>query len=87
MPKLVLARELLEKPIGVGVAGLELRAVVPLAKRPNLDHASGRIDTSVVVSAALRDRDPEAVLVHVVERPGFEWVATREIVVVQPGLA
>ncbi len=38
------------------------------------------IDTNVVVSAALKDRDPEAVLVHVVERPEFEWIATQEIV-------
>lgn len=38
------------------------------------------IDTNVVVSAALKDRDPEAVLVHVMERPEFEWIATQEIV-------
>jgi predicted nucleic acid-binding protein len=38
------------------------------------------VDTNVVVSAALKDRDPEAVLVHVVERSEIEWVATREII-------
>jgi putative PIN family toxin of toxin-antitoxin system len=38
------------------------------------------VDTNVVVSAALKDRDPEAVLVHVVERPEIEWVATQEII-------
>ncbi len=38
------------------------------------------VDTNVVVSAALKDRDPEAVLVRVVERPEFEWVATQEII-------
>lgn len=37
------------------------------------------VDTNVVVSAALKDRNPEAVLVHVVEQPQFEWVATQEI--------
>ena len=37
-------------------------------------------DTSVVVSAALRDRDPEAVILHVVQRPEFTWVASAEIV-------
>lgn len=38
------------------------------------------VDTNVVVSAALKDRDPEAVLVHVVEQPEIEWVATQEII-------
>jgi putative PIN family toxin of toxin-antitoxin system len=37
------------------------------------------VDTNVVVSAALKDRDPEAVLIHVVERSEIEWVATQEI--------
>jgi putative PIN family toxin of toxin-antitoxin system len=37
------------------------------------------VDTNVVVSAALKDRDPEAVLIHVVQRSEIEWVATQEI--------
>ncbi len=36
-------------------------------------------DTNVVVSAALKDRDPEAVLLFVVSQPDFEWVVTPEI--------
>lgn len=33
----------------------------------------------MLVSAVLRDRDPEAVILFVVERPDFEWVASPEI--------
>ncbi|MCX5831012.1 MAG: putative toxin-antitoxin system toxin component, PIN family [Deltaproteobacteria bacterium] len=38
------------------------------------------IDTNVVVSAVLRDRNPEAVILFVIGNPDFEWVASREIV-------
>jgi uncharacterized protein len=38
------------------------------------------IDTNVLVSAALRDRDPERVVLFVAETPGVRWVATPEIV-------
>lgn len=39
------------------------------------------IDTNVVVSAALKNRDPEAVLRAVVARPDWEWVVSAEILV------
>ncbi|MHB8090758.1 MAG: PIN domain-containing protein [Syntrophales bacterium] len=38
------------------------------------------IDTNVVVSAVLRDRNPEAVILFVIGNPEFEWVASREII-------
>ena len=38
------------------------------------------IDTNVVVSAMLRDRNPETVILFVIGNPEFEWVASREIV-------
>ena len=37
------------------------------------------VDTNVVVSAILRDRLPEKVLLFIVARPDFEWVASSEI--------
>jgi putative PIN family toxin of toxin-antitoxin system len=37
------------------------------------------IDTNVVVSAALRDRDPERVILFVVEQPGFQWIVSEPI--------
>jgi putative PIN family toxin of toxin-antitoxin system len=39
------------------------------------------IDTNVVVSAILRDRLPETVLLFILARPDFEWVASPEILV------
>ena len=38
------------------------------------------IDTNIVVSAVLKDRDPETVILFVIGNPDFEWVASREIV-------
>ena len=38
------------------------------------------IDTNVVVSAVLRDRNPETVILFIIGKPEFEWVASREIV-------
>lgn len=37
------------------------------------------IDTNVVVSAALKDRDPEAVIIFVVEQADFEWIVSGAI--------
>ncbi len=38
------------------------------------------IDTNIVLSAALRDRDPEAVILFACETTGVRWVASRAIV-------
>lgn len=38
------------------------------------------IDTNVVISAILKDRDPEAVIIFVVKHPDFEWIASAEII-------
>jgi uncharacterized protein len=38
------------------------------------------IDTNIVVSAALRDRDPERVILFAAETPDVRWVASPEIV-------
>jgi predicted nucleic acid-binding protein len=37
------------------------------------------IDTNVVVSAALRDKDPEEVVWFVAKQPDVEWVVSQEI--------
>ena len=37
------------------------------------------VDTNVVLSAILRDRRPERVLLFIIGRPDFEWVASPEI--------
>jgi len=37
------------------------------------------IDTNVLVSAALKDRDPELVLLFVTGHPEFEWIASSDI--------
>ena len=37
------------------------------------------IDTNVVVSAILRDRKPEEVILVVQQHPQFEWIASVEI--------
>ena len=37
------------------------------------------IDTNVIVSAVLKDREPEAVILFVVEQPGLEWVVSAAI--------
>lgn len=37
------------------------------------------IDTNVLVSAVLRDRDPEAVIMFVANNDDFEWIVSREI--------
>ena len=38
------------------------------------------IDTNVVVSAVLKDRVPEEVILFVVQHPEFEWIASPTIV-------
>lgn len=38
------------------------------------------IDTNVLISAAFKDRDPETVVLFVLQHPQFQWVATREII-------
>ncbi|WP_416666331.1 putative toxin-antitoxin system toxin component, PIN family [Egbenema bharatensis] len=37
------------------------------------------IDTNVLVSAALRDRDPETVILFVLEQDDYQWVVSPEI--------
>lgn len=37
------------------------------------------IDTNVVVSAALKDRDPETVILFVPEQPDFQWIVSGAI--------
>ncbi len=37
------------------------------------------IDTNVLVSAALKDRGPERVILFVAEQPEFEWVVSAEV--------
>jgi putative PIN family toxin of toxin-antitoxin system len=37
------------------------------------------IDTNVLVSAVLRDRDPELVIQFIVDHPEFEWIASPNI--------
>lgn len=38
------------------------------------------IDTNVVVSAALKDRDPELVILFVAQHPDFVWIASQAII-------
>jgi len=37
------------------------------------------IDTNVLISAVLKDRDPEAVILFVAERDDMEWIVSPEI--------
>jgi len=37
------------------------------------------IDTNVLVSAALRNKDPEAVILFVASKPDIEWVVSARI--------
>ena len=39
------------------------------------------IDTNVLISAVLRDRDPELVIQFVVDHAEFEWIASQNIIV------
>jgi putative PIN family toxin of toxin-antitoxin system len=37
------------------------------------------VDTNVLVSAVLKDKDPEAVILFIVERSEFEWIVSAAI--------
>jgi putative PIN family toxin of toxin-antitoxin system len=37
------------------------------------------IDTNVLISAVLKDRDPELVVQFIVDHPEFEWVVSQDI--------
>jgi putative PIN family toxin of toxin-antitoxin system len=37
------------------------------------------IDTNVLISAVLKDRDPEVVIMFVATREDFEWIVSKEI--------
>lgn len=37
------------------------------------------IDTNVLVSAVLKDKDPEAVILFIVERPEIQWIVSASI--------
>ncbi|MEH2414655.1 hypothetical protein [Nostoc sp.] len=39
------------------------------------------IDTSIVVSAAIADKNPEAVILFVIANYGFEWVVSANFLV------
>lgn len=38
------------------------------------------IDTNVLLSAALKDRDPETVILYIVSHPDFTWISSKDIV-------
>ncbi len=38
------------------------------------------IDTNVLVSAIIKDKTPEKVILFIVEHPDIEWVVTRKII-------
>jgi uncharacterized protein len=38
------------------------------------------IDTNIIISAILRDRTPEAILIYIIENPAVEWIASTAIV-------
>jgi putative PIN family toxin of toxin-antitoxin system len=37
------------------------------------------VDTNVLISAILKDKDPEAVLLYIIESPDTEWIASHFI--------
>lgn len=37
------------------------------------------IDTNIVISAVLKDRDPEAIIRFVIDHPQYDWIASRDI--------
>ncbi len=37
------------------------------------------VDTNILVSAVLKDRDPELVIQFIVDNPTFEWIASQAI--------
>jgi uncharacterized protein len=38
------------------------------------------IDTNILISAVLRDRTPEAILLFIIESPDWQWIASSSIV-------
>lgn len=38
------------------------------------------IDTNILISAALKDRDPETVILFVARHPDFKWIVSPEII-------
>lgn len=38
------------------------------------------VDTNVLVSAALKDRDPEHLLLHIADHPNIEWIVSDSII-------
>jgi putative PIN family toxin of toxin-antitoxin system len=38
------------------------------------------IDTNIVVSAVLKDRDPEAIIRYVIHHPQYDWIASHDII-------
>lgn len=38
------------------------------------------IDTNVLVSAILRDRSPETVVLFIVEQPDIDWIVSDDII-------
>jgi uncharacterized protein len=41
------------------------------------------IDTNIVVSAAIADKNPEAVILFVIANSDFEWVVSADILMIQ----
>jgi putative PIN family toxin of toxin-antitoxin system len=39
------------------------------------------IDTNVLISAVLKDRDPELVIQFIIDHPEFEWVVSQDILI------
>jgi putative PIN family toxin of toxin-antitoxin system len=37
------------------------------------------IDTNILVSAVIRDRDPEKVILYVAAQPDIEWIASLQV--------
>ena len=37
------------------------------------------VDTNVLVSAILKDRNPEQVVLYIASQPDFEWIVSPEI--------
>lgn len=37
------------------------------------------VDTNVLISAILKDKNPEAVILFIAERPDIEWIASTQI--------
>ena len=38
------------------------------------------IDTNVLLSAALKDRGPETIILYIISHPEFSWIASKDII-------